>query len=161
MGVSSVPDPDKPVLPDLRLLARRRLDDDYISILTVTRRSDPRRADRSRRMLTRSGLSVRLAAQFFVTFFRGTPLLAQLYLVYYGAGEIHDAARALSPVVAVQGSAALAWRRGFIMNTGAYQAYVIHGALLRIAEGTDRCRRGARHGLRVRHAQGAACRKRC
>ena len=29
-----------------------------------------------------------LAALAYVTFFRGTPLLCQLYLVYYGAGEV-------------------------------------------------------------------------
>jgi His/Glu/Gln/Arg/opine family amino acid ABC transporter permease subunit len=30
-----------------------------------------------------------LLAADYVTLFRGTPLIAQLYLVYYGAGEIH------------------------------------------------------------------------
>lgn len=33
---------------------------------------------------------VRLAAKFYIFFFRGTPLLAQMYLIYYGSGQFHD-----------------------------------------------------------------------
>lgn len=67
----------------------------------------------------------------YVTFFRGTPLLCQLYLVYYGAGE-------LRPWLS---SAGLWWffRDAFdcciftfALNTAAYQSEIIRGALLAV-----------------------------
>ena len=67
----------------------------------------------------------------YVTFFRGTPLLCQLYLVYYGAGE-------LRPLLS---SAGLWWffRDAFYcciftfaLNTAAYQSEIIRGALLAV-----------------------------
>lgn len=70
----------------------------------------------------------------YVTFFRGTPLLCQLYLVYYGAGEIR-------PLLT---SAGLWWffRDAFCcciftfaLNTGAYQGEIIRGALISVPRG--------------------------
>ena len=70
----------------------------------------------------------------YVTFFRGTPLLCQLYLVYYGAGEIR-------PLLT---SAGLWWffRDAFYcciftfaLNTGAYQGEIIRGALISVPRG--------------------------
>jgi polar amino acid transport system permease protein len=70
----------------------------------------------------------------YVTFFRGTPLLCQLYLVYYGGGEIR-------PFLT---SAGLWWffRDAFncciftfTLNTAAYQAEIVRGALLSIPKG--------------------------
>ena len=70
----------------------------------------------------------------FINFFRGTPLLAQLYLIYYGSGQFHDqlAAIGLWP-----------WFRdaffccvlSFSLNTAAYQAEVFRGALLAVPRG--------------------------
>ena len=66
------------------------------------------------------------AAFGYVTFFRGTPLLCQLYLVYYGAGEIR-------PFLTDIG---LWWlfRQSFFccifafsLNTAAYQSEIIRG----------------------------------
>lgn len=77
---------------------------------------------------------VRAASLSYVTFFRGTPLLCQLYLVYYGAGEIR-------PFLT---SAGLWWFFrdafyccifAFALNTGAYQSEIIRGALLSIPQG--------------------------
>jgi polar amino acid transport system permease protein len=70
----------------------------------------------------------------YVTFFRGTPLLCQLYLVYYGAGEIR-------PFLT---SVGLWWffREAFYcsifaftLNTAAYQAEIMRGALASVARG--------------------------
>ena len=70
----------------------------------------------------------------YVTFFRGTPLLCQLYLVYYGGGEIR-------PLLT---SAGLWWffRDAFncciftfALNTAAYQAEIVRGALLSVPKG--------------------------
>jgi polar amino acid transport system permease protein len=70
----------------------------------------------------------------YVTVFRGTPLLCQLYLVYYGAGEIR-------PFLT---SVGLWWffREAFYcsifaftLNTAAYQAEIMRGALASVARG--------------------------
>lgn len=74
------------------------------------------------------------AAVSYVTFFRGTPLLCQLYLVYYGAGEIR-------PFLTDTG---LWWlfREAFVccifafsLNTAAYQSEIMRGALASVGKG--------------------------
>jgi polar amino acid transport system permease protein len=74
------------------------------------------------------------AALSYVTFFRGTPLLCQLYLVYYGAGEIR-------PFLTDIG---LWWlfREAFVccifafsLNTAAYQSEIMRGALSSVGRG--------------------------
>lgn len=70
----------------------------------------------------------------YVTFFRGTPLLCQLYLVYYGAGEIR-------PFLTSVGlwwffrDAFYCCIFAFALNTGAYQGEIIRGALLAVPVG--------------------------
>ncbi|MBL8895364.1 MAG: ABC transporter permease subunit [Rhizobiales bacterium] len=69
-----------------------------------------------------------MLARVEINFFRGTPLIAQLYLVYYGAGEISPLLEGmnlwwifkspLSCVIMV-----------FVLNTAAYQAHVVAGAI--------------------------------
>lgn len=70
----------------------------------------------------------------YVTFFRGTPLLCQLYLVYYGAGEIRP----------FMTSVGLWWffrdafyccLFAFTLNTAAYQGEIIRGAILSVPKG--------------------------
>ncbi len=70
----------------------------------------------------------------YTSFFRATPLLCQLYLVYYGAGE-------LRPLLTAAG---LWWffRDAFdcciftfTLNTAAYQAEILRGALLAVPKG--------------------------
>ena len=77
---------------------------------------------------------VRWLALGYVTFFRGTPLLCQLYLVYYGAGEIR-------PFLS---SIGLWWffREAFnccifafALNTGAYQGEIMRGAIQSVPKG--------------------------
>ena len=70
----------------------------------------------------------------YVTFFRGTPLLCQLYLVYYGAGEIRP----------LLNSAGLWWFFrdafyccifAFTLNTAAYQGEILRGAVNSVPKG--------------------------
>ncbi len=70
----------------------------------------------------------------FVYFFRGTPLIAQTFLVYYGAGTFRDALDA----------AGLWWffRDAyncviftFALNTAAYQAEILRGAIQNVPRG--------------------------
>ena len=77
---------------------------------------------------------LRAVSLAYVTFFRGTPLLCQLYLVYYGAGEIR-------PLLT---SAGLWWFFrdafyccvfAFALNTAAYQGEIVRGALLSVPRG--------------------------
>ncbi|WP_087019952.1 ABC transporter permease [Thaumasiovibrio subtropicus] len=65
----------------------------------------------------------------FIYFFRGTPLLIQLYLIYYG----------LSQLITVQGTL---WQEAwfcalvaFVLNTGAYTAEIVRGAINGIPKG--------------------------
>lgn len=70
----------------------------------------------------------------FSTFFRGTPLLAQVFLVYYGAGQFRETLDAIG-----------AWwifREAywcviitFTLNTAAYQAEIIRGGVKSVPRG--------------------------
>ena len=77
---------------------------------------------------------LRGAALTYITFFRGTPLIAQLFLVYYGAGQFSEQLQA----------AGLWWffREPFLvailtftLNTAAYQAEIMRGAIQAIPAG--------------------------
>lgn len=70
----------------------------------------------------------------YVYFFRGTPLIAQLYLVYFGAGQFRYPLQDLG----------LWWffRDGFYcvlfvfsLNTAAYQAEILRGGIQNVAKG--------------------------
>ena len=65
----------------------------------------------------------------FIYFFRGTPLLIQLYLIYYG----------LSQVIVVQGTV---WQDAwfcalvaFVLNTAAYTAEIVRGSINSMPKG--------------------------
>ncbi|HWK45642.1 MAG TPA: ABC transporter permease subunit [Stellaceae bacterium] len=70
----------------------------------------------------------------YITFFRGTPLLCQLYLFYYGAGEVR-------PFLTDIGlwwffrEAFYCCILAFSLNTAAYQAEIMRGALASVARG--------------------------
>jgi polar amino acid transport system permease protein len=70
----------------------------------------------------------------YVTFFRGTPLLCQLYLVYYGAGEIR-------PFLTSVGlwwffrDAFYCCIFAFTLNTAAYQGEILRGAVQSVPKG--------------------------
>ncbi len=70
----------------------------------------------------------------YVYFFRGTPLLAQLFLTYYGAGQFRDALE----------NVGLWWffreafncvMLAFTLNTAAYQAEILKGAIQSVPRG--------------------------
>ena len=74
---------------------------------------------------------LRWPALGYITFFRGTPLLCQLYLVYYGAGEIRPALTAVGAWPFFR-DAFFCCVFAFSLNTAAYQAEIVRGALLAV-----------------------------
>ena len=73
-------------------------------------------------------------AYAYVYFFRGTPLLAQTFLVYYGFGEF----RAPLEAVGLWGFFKDAWSCAvfaFTLNTAAYQAEILKGAIESVPRG--------------------------
>ena len=74
------------------------------------------------------------AALAYITFFRGTPLLCQLYLVYYGAGEIRPQLQALGLWTLFR-EAYFCCLLTFTLNTAAYQAEIMRGALASVPRG--------------------------
>ena len=81
--------------------------------------------------------AVRAIAYAYVYFFRGTPLLAQLFLIYAGLGTALASYRGLFEDIGVW------WilRDGFYyvlfafaLNTGAYQAEILRGGILAVSK---------------------------
>ena len=70
----------------------------------------------------------------YVTFFRGTPLLCQLYLVYYGAGELRPTLQDLGVWWFFRDSF-YCCITVFSMNTAAYQAEILRGAITSVPKG--------------------------
>jgi len=70
----------------------------------------------------------------YVYFFRGTPLIAQLFLIYYGLGSFRDQLEALGLWVFFRD----AWNCAlfaFTLNTAAYQAEILRGAIESVPRG--------------------------
>ncbi|WP_106754850.1 ABC transporter permease [Pannonibacter carbonis] len=70
----------------------------------------------------------------YVYFFRGTPLLAQTFLFYYGVGTFREAFE----TVGLWWFFREAWYcvlLAFALNTAAYQAEILRGAVLNVARG--------------------------
>lgn len=83
--------------------------------------------------MSRGFVASRLA-RGYIAFFRGTPLLCQLYLIYYGSGEFRTLFQ----------EAGLWWffrdayyccLLAFSLNTAAYQAEILRGALSAVPKG--------------------------
>ena len=70
----------------------------------------------------------------FITLFRGTPLLCQLYLVYYGAGQVRPFLQELG-LWTVFRDAYPCCLLTFTLNTAAYQAQILRGGLLSVHRG--------------------------
>jgi len=70
----------------------------------------------------------------YVTLFRGTPLLCQLYLVYYGAGEIRVPLTSLGLWTFFR-EAYFCCIFTFTLNTAAYQAEIMRGAIASVPKG--------------------------
>ncbi len=70
----------------------------------------------------------------YITLFRGTPLLCQLYLVYYGAGEIRPELDSIGLWYFLR-DAYFCCILVFTMNTSAYQAEIMRGAVASVPKG--------------------------
>jgi polar amino acid transport system permease protein len=70
----------------------------------------------------------------YITFFRGTPLLCQLYIIYYGAGEVRPFLTDVG-LWSLFKDAYFCCIVGFTMNTSAYQAEIFRGALGSVPRG--------------------------
>jgi polar amino acid transport system permease protein len=70
----------------------------------------------------------------YVYFFRGTPLLAQIFLVYYGIGQFRSAFQAVGLWWFFRDAFNCALLT-FTLNTAAYQAEIYRGALRAIPQG--------------------------
>jgi polar amino acid transport system permease protein len=70
----------------------------------------------------------------YVYFFRGTPLLAQTYLVYYGSGQFRPFFSSIGMWWFFR-EAFLCCLLTFALNTAAYQAEILRGAIRAIAHG--------------------------
>ena len=70
----------------------------------------------------------------FVYFFRGTPLIAQIFLVYYGFGEFRD----FFETIGLWWFFREAWSCALFslsLNTAAYQAEILRGAIQSVPRG--------------------------
>ena len=74
------------------------------------------------------------AAFCYITVFRGTPLLCQLYLFYYGAGEIRPLLDSVGLWTLFR-QAFFCCILAFSLNTSAYQAEIFRGAIASVPKG--------------------------
>jgi len=70
----------------------------------------------------------------YTTFFRGTPLLCQLFLIYYGAGQFRPALEAVGLWTFFR-DAFFCAAFTFTINTAAYQAEIFRGAIASVHRG--------------------------
>jgi polar amino acid transport system permease protein len=70
----------------------------------------------------------------YVYFFRGTPLLAQLFLIYYGAGQFVGPLKAIG-LWSFLRDAFNCTLLAFTLNTAAYQAEIFRGAIRSVTRG--------------------------
>lgn len=77
---------------------------------------------------------LRGASLSYVTFFRGTPLLAQLFLVYYGSGQFRGFFEQIGLWWLFR-DAFFCCVFTFTLNTAAYQAEILRGAMSSLPRG--------------------------
>ena len=77
---------------------------------------------------------VTIPVRLYISFFRGTPVLAQLFLVYYGSGEFSSELKSIGLwwVFSEPFNCAVLT---FTLNTTAYQAEIIRGGILGVDTG--------------------------
>lgn len=79
------------------------------------------------------GIWLQRIARFYVFVFRGTPLLVQLFLIYYGIGQFEAVRDSfLWPVLREPFWCAIL---SLALNTGAYGSEIVRGGLLSVPEG--------------------------
>ncbi len=74
-----------------------------------------------------------MPAYAYIYFFRGTPLLIQLFLIYYGLGQFE--ALRQSAAWNILGSAEWCGFVGMTLNTAAYVAEILRGGILGVPRG--------------------------
>jgi polar amino acid transport system permease protein len=77
---------------------------------------------------------LRVASLAYVYFFRGTPLLAQVFLVYYGSGQFRGFFETIGLWWLFR-DAFFCCLLTFTLNTGAYQAEILRGAIAAVPRG--------------------------
>ena len=98
-------------------------------------------------------------AYAYVYFFRGTPLLAQTFLIYYGLGSFRPQLEAIG----LWGFFREAWYCAifaFSLNTAAYQAEILRGAIESVPQGPVGRRRIARAAQAADACGRSSCRRR-
>lgn len=73
-------------------------------------------------------------AYFYVYFFRGTPLIAQVFLIYYGVGSFSKELQSMGLWVFFR-EAWFCALLSFALNTAAYQAEILRGAIRSVSVG--------------------------
>ena len=73
-------------------------------------------------------------AYFYVYFFRGTPLIAQVFLIYYGVGSFSKELQSVGLWVFFR-EAWFCALLSFALNTAAYQAEILRGAIRSVSPG--------------------------
>ncbi len=95
-------------------------------------------------------LALRAPAFAYIFFFRGTPLLVQIFLVYYGLSQFdYIRQSALWPILREPYWCAII---AFALNTGAYTAEILRGAIEAVPAGEVQAARafGMSYGVRMR-----------
>jgi polar amino acid transport system permease protein len=93
----------------------------------------------------------------YVYFFRGTPLLAQTFLIYYGLGSFRPT-RGHRPVDVLPRGLVLRVF-AFTLNTAAYQAEILRGAIESVRKGQWEGRGLARPDTNGRPCARSSCRR--
>lgn len=78
--------------------------------------------------------ALRAISTTYVFFFRGTPLLAQIFLIYYGSGQFRHALDAVGLWTFFRDP----WFCGLLtltLNTGAYSSEILRGAIQAVPKG--------------------------
>ncbi len=85
-------------------------------------------------MRNSANLLLSAVARGYIVFFRGTPLLGQVFLVYFGAGQLRGALAEMG-IWWFFRDAYLCALFAFTLNTTAYQAEILRGALSSLPRG--------------------------
>jgi len=75
-----------------------------------------------------------LPVRSYVFYFRGTPLLVQIFLIYYGSGQFRDALEAVGLWTFFREPYFCAVL-SLTLNTAAYTAYILRGAIVNVPFG--------------------------
>ncbi len=79
-------------------------------------------------LASRNTALVTFAPKAFIYFFRGTPLIVQMFMIYYGAGQFEALRESIFwPIFKEAYTCALI---AFSLNTAAYTAEILRGAIL-------------------------------